>query len=434
MNDMRHIEDYADRIKPRTASNVLLWVIVVFFVVFVVWAAVTELDRTVRGMGKVIASSQLQTVSNLEGGVVEAILVRTGQQVRAGQELLRLDRTQTGSELGSGEASANALAVKIARLSAEVAGREPVYPAGGDPITQNQIQIERALHASRMAELSSLSSAGQARVLQAQRALQEAQSAYEARVSARDARQNEVRILRPLVERGIEPRLTLSNAESAYAVASSEAAAAASAIQRAQAAISEAQSALAQQRQDWRKLAANELATAQAELSARRSTLPALAERVSRTSVKAPLPGRVNRVLVTTVGAAISPGAPLIEIVPSEESLLVETMIRPQDIAFVHIGQKAKVNITAYDPSVYGALDGLVAAISPDAVLNERTGETFYTVQVRTTSDALKDRVGKPLPIGTGMIADVSLLGDKRTVLEYILSPITKLGRTAFRE
>ena len=124
----------------------------------------------------------------------------------------------------------------------------------------------------------------------------------------------------------------------------------------------------------------------------------------------------------------------LVEIVPSEESLLVETMIRPQDIAFVRTGQKAKVNITAYDPSIYGALDGLVTAISPDAVLNEKTGESFYTVQVRTTSNALKDKAGKPLPIGTGMVADVSLLGDKRTVLEYILSPIAKLGQTAFRE
>jgi adhesin transport system membrane fusion protein len=434
MNEMSHIEDLTDRIKPRQASNVLLWVVLASFVAFVVWAAVTELDRTVRGMGRIIASSQLQTVSNLEGGVVEAILVRTGQQVRAGQELVLLDRTATGSDLGSGEASVGALAVKIARLQAEVAGRTPVYPAAANPVIANQIQIERSLHASRMAELGSVVNAGQARIVQAQRAVQEAEAAYQARISAREARANEVRILRPLVERGIEPRLSLSNAESGLAVASSEAAAAAATISRAQASISEATAALNQQRQDWRSLAANELATAQAELSARRSSLPALAARVARTTVKAPLAGTVNRVLVTTVGAAISPGAPLVEIVPSEESLLVETLIRPQDIGTVRMAQKAKVNVTAYDPSVYGGLDGTVVAISPDAVLNERTGESFYTVQVRTASNALKDKQGKPLQIGTGMVADVSLLGDKRTVLEYILSPLTKLRDTAFRE
>jgi adhesin transport system membrane fusion protein len=435
MNDApHHLEDLTDRIRPRSASNVLLWAIIGFFVIFIIWASLAELDRTVRGMGRVVASSQLQTVSNLEGGVVEAIFVRTGQQVKAGQELVRLDRTQTGAELGSGEASANALAVKIARLQAEVAGRQPVYPAARDAITANQILIERSLHASRMAELASVVIAGQARITQARRSVQEAEAAYQARVSARDARANEVRILRPLVERGIEPRMSLVSAESAYAVASSEAAAAAAAISRARASVGEAIATLNQQRQDWRALAANELASAQAEYSARRSTLPALSERVERTVVRAPLPGRVNRVLITTIGGTVAPGAPLVEIVPSEESLLVETLVRPQDIAFVRMGQEAKVSITAYDPSIYGSLEGAVVAISPDAVLNERTGESFYTVQVRTRSNALKDKAGKSLPIGTGMVADVNLLGDKRTVLEYILSPITKLKDTALRE
>jgi adhesin transport system membrane fusion protein len=434
MNDVSHIEDLTDRIRPRSASNILLWAVLGFFVIFVAWAALTELDRTVRGAGRVVASSQLQTVSNLEGGVVEAILVRTGQQVKAGQEIVRLDRTATGSELGSGEASANALGVKIARLQAEVAGRPPSYPAATDVTTANQVRIEQSLHASRMAELASLVNAGQARITQAQRSVQEAEAAYQARVSARDARQRELGMLRPLVERGIEPRMSLVTAESAYAVASSEAAAASAAISRARASVSEAIASLNQQRQDWRSLAANELAGAQAEFAARRSTLPALAERAERTVVRAPLPGRVNRVLVTTVGAAVSPGAPLVEIVPSEESLLIETMIRPQDIAFVRMGQKARVNITAYDPSVYGSLDGVVVAISPDAVVHERTGESFYTVQVRTTKNALVDKNGRALPIGTGMVADVSLLGDKRTILQYILTPITKLSQSALRE
>jgi adhesin transport system membrane fusion protein len=434
MSDMTHLEDLTTRIRPRTASNILLWVVLAFFVAFILWAALTELDRTVRGAGRVIASSHLQTVSNLEGGVVEAISVRTGQQVKTGQELVRLDRTQTGAEFGSGAASASALAAKVARLEAEVSGRQPAFPSSVGVTVDNQIRIEQALHASRMSELGSLVNAGQARIAQAERAVQEAQAAYQARVAAREARQNEVRVLRPLVEKGIEPRLSLSQAESAYAVAASAAAAAAAAISRARSAVSEAQAALNQQRQDWRSVAGNELATAQAEYAARRSTLPALAERAERTVVRAPLPGRVNRVLVTTVGAAVSPGAPLVEIVPSEETLLIETMIRPQDIASVRMGQKAKVDITAYDPSVYGGLQGVVVAISPDAVVNERTGESFYTVQVRTAKKALLDKNGRPLPIGTGMTANVSLLGDKRAILQYILSPITKLSQTALRE
>ena len=312
--------------------------------------------------------------------------------------------------------------------------RVAAYPAAADAATADQIRIEQALHASRMADLSSLTSAAAARAAKAERSVAEAQAAYQARVTARDSRLSEVRILRPLVERGIEPRLSLAQAESAAAIAASEAQQAAESIARARASVSEARSALAQIRQEWRAQAANELATAQAELAARRRAMPALAERVDRTVVRAPLAGRINRVLVTTRGGTARPGEPLVEIVPSDERLLIEARVRPDDIAFVSLDQEARVAITAYDRSVYGALDGRVVAISPDAVTEERTGETFYLVRVRTDENALEDQAGRRLPIGPGMVAEVNILGDTRTVLQYILSPITKLSESAFRE
>ena len=431
---MRKLEDLPDVIKPRATSNWILWTVVGFVVLFFIWASIAEIERTVRGMGRVIPSSQLQIVSNQEGGTVEDILVRAGDVVRAGAPLLRLDPTATGAELGSGEASYYALQVKIARLQAEVGGREPVYPSAANPAVVDQIRTEQALHASRMADLAGMTGAANARLVQAQRAVSEAQSAYQARISARDARAQEARIIRPLVERGIEPRLSLIQAESAASVAASEAAAAAASIGRAQAAVVEAHQSLAQIRQDWREQAATELAAAQAEVEARRRALPALAERVDRTLLRAPLPGRINRVLVTTRGAAVQPGQPLVEIVPSEDSLLIEARVLPEDISFVRMGQKAKVAITAYDRSVYGTLDGEVVGISPDAVTEERTGETFYLVRVRTQANALRDPRGRPMQIGPGMVAEVDLLGDTRTVLQYILTPITRLSETAFRE
>jgi adhesin transport system membrane fusion protein len=434
MNQHVHIEDLAGDIKPRTASNVLLWVVGAFFVAFVVWASFTKLDRTVHGQGRVVASSHMQVISNLEGGVVEAIYVRTGQGVRAGDELVRLDRTGARGELGTGESSVNTLIAKTARLQAEVQGREPVYPASGDAQVQEQIGIERSLHSSRMAELASLRGAGAARVSQARRAIEEAEANYQAKVASRDSKKRELDIIGPLVAKGIEPRLSLSEAQSAYSIATSEVAAAAATVQRAHGSVAEAMSQTAQQQQDWRSVAANELATAQGELAARSRGLPALEKKVARTSVRAPLAGKVNRVLVTTVGSAVAPGAPLLEIVPSQDSLLIEAQVKPADIAFVRLGQRARVNISAYDSSIYGSLYGTVTAIAPDVVVNEKTGESFYTVQIRTTSNALKDRGGRLLPIGTGMMADVSLLGDKRTIMEYILTPITRLTESAFRE
>ncbi|MDB5672134.1 MAG: HlyD family type secretion periplasmic adaptor subunit [Alphaproteobacteria bacterium] len=434
MNEHTHIEDLAGRIRPRTASNVLLWIIAAFFALFVIWATFTKLDRSVRGQGRVIASSKMQVISNLEGGIVSAIMVRTGQTVNKGQELLRLDTTQSGSELGTGEASVDALRAKVGRLQAEMAGREPSFPAATSPELARQISVERSLHAAKIAELSSVTSAGLARVAQASEAVQEAESTYQARVAARDAKLAQVRIIRPLVERGIEPRMSLIQAQSDYDVAVKETEGAAATLQRARAGVNEARAAMAQQRQTWMSQAGAELTAAQAEMGARSQTLPALQEKVARTEVRAPLAGRINRVLVTTVGSAVPPGAPMIEIVPSHEALLVEAMVKPADIAFVRMGQRARVSITAYDPSVYGSLHGNVVAISPDATVNEKTGESYYIVQVRTDSTSLKDHYGHPLPIGTGMVADVSLLGEKRTILQYILTPITRITETAFRE
>jgi membrane fusion protein, adhesin transport system len=119
---------------------------------------------------------------------------------------------------------------------------------------------------------------------------------------------------------------------------------------------------------------------------------------------------------------------------PSEGSLLVEARVTPEDIAFVSLNQPARVAITAYDRAVYGALEGRVVAISPDAILDEQTGQTFYTIRVRTDANVLRDPRGRPLPIGPGMVAEVNVLGDTRTVLQYVLSPITKLSETALRE
>ena len=195
------------RFVPKMGSNILLWLIFGFFVVFLIWASLTEIDRTVRGMGRVVPSSKMQVISNLEGGIVQEVLVRTGQEVKSGEPLVHLDPTATGGEFGSGSATVAALAAKIERLKAEITGRTPNLGGMAGPA-----EIERALYRARMAELASLRSAGAARVAGASRSVNEAQSIYAARLSTASAAQAELDAIRPLVERGIEPRLSLTQA------------------------------------------------------------------------------------------------------------------------------------------------------------------------------------------------------------------------------
>jgi adhesin transport system membrane fusion protein len=429
-----HLEDLTDRIKPKAVSNLLLWLIIGFVVIFVLWASVVKLDRTVHAPGRVVPSSRLQVLSNLEGGIVSQILVHAGDLVKRGQPLVRLDQTQAGAELGSSQATVGALAAKIARLEAEIAGREPVYPAASSPEIAEQITIERALHAARMSDLASLTSAGIAREAQASRAVAEARAAYESRVSARNSARRQLDLIRPLVERGIEPQMTLIQLENSAAVSGTDAAQAAAAIARAQSAVAEARASLAQVRGAWRAQAGTDLATAQGELGARRQALPTLASRLRRSTVVAPVDGRVNRVLVSTVGGSVGAGQPIAEVVPSADALTVEALVSPKDIAAVRIGQHARVNITAYESGVYGGMDGRVITISPDATIEERTGESHYTVRVRADAQNFRDPEGRRLAIGPGMTADVNLIGDKRSVMGYILTPFTRLGEEAFRE
>jgi adhesin transport system membrane fusion protein len=429
-----HLEDLADRIKPKAVSNLLLWLIIGFIVVFIAWASIVKLDRTVHAPGRVVPSSRLQVLSNFEGGVVSAILVHVGDLVKRGQPLVRLDQTQAGAEFGSSEITVGALNAKIARLQAEIAGREPVYPAAATPEVGQQIGIERSLHAARMSDLASLSAAGAARAAQAERAVAEARSAYASRVSARDSAKRQLEMIRPLVDRGIEPQLTLIQLENSAAVAGTDAAQASAAIARAQSAVAEARASLAQVRSSWRAQAGTDLAAAQSEMASRQRSMPALAAKLGRSTVASPVDGRVNRVLVSTVGSSIGAGQPIVEVVPSAETLTVEALVSPKDIAAVRIGQRARVNITAYESGVYGGMDGRVLTISPDATIEERTGESHYTVRVRADAQNFRGPEGQRLVIGPGMTADVNLIGDKRSIMAYILTPFTRLREEALRE
>lgn len=427
------LEGLVGRLQPRLASRWLFWGIVVFFALFLAWAALAEIDRTVRGQGRVISSSELQVVSSLEGGVVEEIFVSPGEEVDADDPLVRLDPTETGSSLGSTEATAGALEMKVARLRAEISGSAPRFPAPADDEAAQQLQIERALYASRQADLASTAASFRAQLARARQQVTEAERQVDSLRSRASGARDEANLLRPLVEDGIEPRLSLVRAESQATSAEAELAGAQAAVGRAQAQVGEAQANLNRATQDWRAQAANELAAAQAELGSRSATLPALQERFQRTTLRAPTAGTVNRVLVTTRGSAVGSGEALVEIAPSDDALLIEVRLRPQDIGSVHIGQAAKIGITAFDQAVYGSLDGKVVTISPDSIVDERTGDIFYLVRVRADEDSIPTLSGN-LEIGTGMVADVSLLGDKRTVLQYILTPLRRFGERALRE
>ncbi len=422
-----------DRVKPAFVANLLLFTIAAFVGIAILWAIFAELDQVTRGNGKVIPASNLQIVQNLEGGIVQEILAVQGARVKKGDVLLRMDATQFNADFARGRQGYNALVAKITRLQTEVSGGGLIFPAGLYKASPDIVAAESALYQARISELNAGITISGSRLNQARQALSEAQVNAQTAAEARRMAKDEIAMIAPLVEKGIEPRIELLRVQGRAAQADGAAAAAGLAAKQAAAAVTTAQGELAQIRGTYRSRAQEELAAAKAELGATGQSLPALQDRVTRTDVLAPISGTVNRVLVATVGGVVKPGEPLVEIVPKDDALLVEAQISPADIGFLRAGQPALVKLTAFDFGTYGGLAGKVEYISPDAVKDDRTGETFYTIRVRTAQSFMETKAGRE-PITAGMVAEVDVLNGKRSVMDYILSPIKKVSGRALRE
>ncbi|WP_353216207.1 HlyD family type I secretion periplasmic adaptor subunit [Sandarakinorhabdus sp.] len=423
-----------DRLLERNFATVMLWVITALTVSLLLWAGFARVDEVVHAVGRVIPSSRLQVVSNLEGGIIKAILVKAGERVSAGQPLLQLDKTASTADFARSDTSVDALRARAARLEAEARGNPLAFPSALELAAPALVANERALHTAQMAGLATERDIARSRVEQAERGAGQARAEAVARTEAAMLAAREVEIIAPLVEKGVEPAMTLVRARSAERQAASARDAAAEAVRRADGARTEAFTAIRNLDQRFRAQAAEALAATRAEIAAQSQTLPALADRMNRTVLRAPVAGVVNRVLATTVGGSIRPGEPLIEVVPQGEALVIEAIVNPQDIAFLRLGQRANIKLTAYDYSVYGTLPGIVERIAPDAVIDERTGQAHFTIRVRTTAAGLIGEDGAKLPIGAGMTAEVDVLGRQRTILNYLLTPVTRLRDNAFRE
>jgi adhesin transport system membrane fusion protein len=317
--------------KSTRKADIILYTSLLFWVMMFVWSYFATLEEVTRGQGRVIASSKIQVIQNLEGGIVKEILVQTGDEVAQSQPLIKLDETQYKSDLA-------AMQQRLGRLQA-----------------QSNAAIENF-----------------------------------------ELIQQEQDIVAPLVEKGVESQMELIRLK-----------------QR----LNEAQSNILQ---------------IDAEIEATIETIPTLKDRLERTLVRASMNAVVNRLLVNTVGGVVQPGSPMLELVPIDDELVVEVEISPKDIAYVIPGQRASIKLTAFDFAKFGALDGEVTKISADSISKE-DGSIWYLCQVSVPVDTMTT-LGKTIQIQTGMVAQVDIISGEKTVLEYLLEPVTKIANEAFRE
>ena len=433
-----------------TVHRLTIWSLAALFSCFLVWAYFAELDRVTRGEGKIIPSSQVQIIQSLDGGILQELYVTEGMQVTKGQLIARIDDTRFRSDMAQQTQEVDALRASIIRLRAElghvlvsdvpawqlqvkITKSKLVFPDDLNANSPDLVARNQDEYSTRLNNLKNQVAIQGQQIRQREQEVKEIISKISTLDSSLKLANRELKLTIPLAKKKIVPEIELLKLERTVNDIKGERSALSLLKPKVQSAFEEAVlnrlEAVLKYRTDTRA-ERNEL---QSKLSRLNEAQVGVKDKVSKALITSPVIGTVKTLHITTLGGVVQPGEVLLEIVPSEDKLLVETKIIPKDIAFLHVGLPAKVKITAYDFTRYGGLDGIVEHISADTTQDEE-GNSFYIVRVRTTESSMHSRSNKDMPIIPGMMTSVDVIISKRTVLEYILNPLLRAKELALKE
>ncbi|AQA18033.1 secretion protein HylD [Halioglobus japonicus] len=410
-------------------ARALLYVVAVIVVALVVWASIAEIDEVTRGQGKVIPSRQVQVIQSQDGGVVTEILVREGDTVEQGQLLVRLDQTRSQSSLRENRAEYQALAVKAGRLRAVADDTEFQPDPSLTAAVPRIVAQEQALYDSSRAELGLEKGMAGEQLSQRREELVEVTARERQAARSLQLTERELNLTRPMVASGAVSKVEILRLEREVNQLSGERKQAAAQINRIRSAIQEAESKVAEVELEFMNEVREQLADTITRMNALREAGLGLSDRVKQTEVRSPVNGTVKQLHYHTIGGVVLAGKEIIEVVPADDTLLLEVRIRPKDIAFLVPGQPALVKFTAYDFVVYGGLDGVVEHIGADTVMDEE-GNPFYEILVRTHEAG----IAEDKPIIPGMTVEADILTGKKTILSYLMKPVLRARQYAMTE
>lgn len=412
--------------QPLTGARLIILASAIGFALFLLWAAIAQVDEVTSGQGTVIPSSKAQIIQSAEPATIRELMVRSGERVRRGQLLARLDDTQSASELGQIEAETRSLSARSARLQREGMG-------GSSSCTGGDCSGEAALQAMRTSALRSRVGALNALADQRRREMSEAQATIASLRGSLALAQRQVEMLEPLAAKNIVPQTELLTARREVNDLQGRINAAQEQASRAMAGVREAQAQAAEASFTFRQDALNERSQINTKIAVNEQSLRGARGRLGRSEIRSPVDGIVNDVQVTTIGGFVQAGQKILEVIPLGEKLLIETRIKPSDIAFIKVGDKALVKVTAYDFSIYGGLEGRVVQVSADSIYDEVDKEAYFNVIVETDRSYLLSQ-GRRLPITPGMMCDTQIITGRKSILAYLLKPVSKARSEALRE
>jgi len=409
----------------------LIYGIALTFIVLIIWAGFSPIDEVTRGEGKVIPSRHLQVIQSADGGVIEAVFVEEGEEVNQGDLLVRIDPTRFEANFQEGNVRAFSLSAKVKRLRAQI-NNEPLHLNIDAAETPEQAEIllqEKAYYQASLKELSERVSVAREQLAQREQELGEVQARLSAAVKSYRMSTQELRATEPLLTSGAVSEVEILRLRRDQVAADGERLQAAARVRQVESSIQEAESRQSEVASSMRNQWRAELSEASSQLNSLEKSVAGLADKVRLSEIRSPVNGTVQRVLLNTIGGVVQPGNAIIEIVPSDDRLLVEAKIAPKDIAFLRPGLPATIKLHAYDFSIYGGLPATIQHISADTITDDRDN-TFYLVRAATTE---RDSVHS-LSVIPGMTAQLDIMTGKKSILSYLLKPLLRAKANALSE
>ncbi len=411
---------------PLRISRVLkIWLFSIF--AFILWASFANIDEITRGDGDVIPYGQNQIIQNLEGGIIERILIEEGQIVEKGQIILKINNSKSLSTARTNQIKFQELEAKRNRLYAQANSLE--FKSNTN---NQQMSLAKQLFYSHKIEFGAKDRSLVQQIEQRKQEYKEAQARIRTLKKSLEYVTEEIAMTAPMVREGVKSKVDFLKLKREANGIQNDIEAASLSLPRLKYAIEEYREKRKEAKQLFINTARKELNEVTAEISRLKTQQIALSDQVERTVVKSPVDGIVQKLFVNTVGGVIKPGDDLVEIVPTDKRLYLEIKIKPSDIAFIRIGAEAMIKISAYDFAIHGGLTGTVVNISPDTITDKKEN-TFYLINVETTKNYLGTEQN-PLKITPGMMANVDIITGKKTIMQYILKPILKSKQYVFSE
>lgn len=399
------------------------------------WANWAELDNVTRGEGRIVSSVQNQMVQASEGGVILRRYVSENTVISEGEILFEIDPVDASSELNRLVQRLTGLDIKELRLRAEINDLAFIVPATLSAHSPLVALTEQSLFAARRAELVGQFAVLEQRLEQRKQDLRASENRAGTAERTAGFLDEEIAVVAPLVRDNIAPATRLLELQRQLEQARGDRDVALVSTVQARSGMDELETEIDNAQANYRLRAMDEINTVVAEQSELRESLPRLKERVSRTVIRAPMEGIVSRLNFRTPGGFVKTGDVMLELVPTGEALIVEAKIMPKDISRIRVDDQVMIRFSAYDSAKYGSVDGRVLRISPDAVFDEQNpGGSHYLVDVAIESELVIQDTGVAVTFIPGMTATVDVLSGKRTVLEYIWQPMSKVQELALRD